>query len=155
MAKRVILGSSNAPSSTDSENTHMVLVGKERIVMIDCVNNPIHRLGWAGIDFLDETDLILTHFHLATSDGYVATWAYKLLGIYGLRYTLDRMEQLMGMYSWESCPNFFQVAFNRLPETEKNTLLDCAEFRIASSPVRHLIPTIVLDPLSDRRICQW
>jgi hypothetical protein len=39
MAKLVILGSSNALSSKDSENTHMVLVGQERIVMIDCINN--------------------------------------------------------------------------------------------------------------------
>jgi ribonuclease Z len=151
MAKLVILGSSNALSSKDSENTHMVLVGKERIVMVDCVNNPIHRLEQAGIDFLDVTDLILTHFHPDHVSGVplllMDMWLRgrtKLITIYGLHYTLDRMEQLMGMYSWESWPNFFPVAFHRLPDTEKNTLLDCAEFKIASSPVRHLIPTIGL-----------
>lgn len=151
MAKLIILGSSSALSSKDSENTHMVLVGEERVVMIDCVNNPVHRLEQVGIDFLDVTDLILTHFHPDHVSGVplllMDMWLRgrtKLITIYGLHYTLDRMEQLMRMYSWEAWPNFFPVAFHRLPETEKNTLLDCAEFRIASSPVRHLIPTIGL-----------
>jgi ribonuclease Z len=151
MAKLVILGSSNALSSKDSENTHMVLVGEERIVMVDCVNNPVHRLEQAGIDFLEVTDLILTHFHPDHVSGVplllMDMWLRgrkKLITVYGLHYTLDRMEKLMGMYSWESWPNFFPVAFHRLPDTEKNTLLDCEEFKIASSPVRHLIPTIGL-----------
>ena len=51
MAKLIILGSSNAIASSDSENTHMVLVGEEHVVMIDCVNSPIRRLGEAGVDF--------------------------------------------------------------------------------------------------------
>jgi ribonuclease Z len=151
MAKLVILGSSNALSSKDSENTHMVLVGEERIVMVDCVNNPVHRLEQAGIDFLDITDLILTHFHPDHVSGVplllMDMWLRgrkKLITIYGLHYTLDRMEQLMTMYSWETWPNFFPVAFHRLPDSEKNTLLDCDEFRIKSSPVHHLIPTVGL-----------
>jgi ribonuclease Z len=151
MAKLVILGSSNALSSKDSENTHMVLVGEERIVMIDCVNNPVHRLQQVGIDFMNVTDLVLTHFHPDHVSGVplllMDMWLRgrkKLITIYGLHYTLDRMEQLMGMYSWESWPNFFPVAFHRLPETEKTLLLDCPEFTVLSSPVRHLIPTIGL-----------
>ncbi len=151
MAKLVILGSSNALSSKDSENTHMVLVGEERVVMVDCVNNPVHRLAQAGVDFLDISDLILTHFHPDHVSGVplllMDMWLRgrkKLITIYGLHYTLDRMEQLMGMYSWENWPNFFPVAFHRLPDVEKNTLLDSEEFRIVSSPVHHLIPTIGL-----------
>ena len=151
MAKLVILGSSNALSSKDSENTHMVLVGEERVVMVDCVNNPIHRLEQAGIDFLDVTDLVLTHFHPDHVSGVplllMDMWLRgrtKLITIYGLHYTLDRIEQLMGMYSWESWPKFFPVAFHRLPETEKTPLVECSEFKIISSPVRHLIPTIGL-----------
>jgi ribonuclease Z len=129
----------------------MVLVGEERIAMVDCVNNPIHRLGHAGVDFMDVTDLILTHFHPDHVSGVplllMDMWLRgrkKLINIYGLHYTLDRMEQLMGMYSWESWPNFFPVAFHRLPASENTNLLDCAEFTIKSSPVRHLIPTIGL-----------
>ena len=151
MAKLIILGSSNAVSSKDSENTHMVLVGEERTVMVDCVNNPIHRLEKAGVDFMDVTDLILTHFHPDHVSGVplllMDMWLRgrkSLINIYGLHYTLDRMEKLMELYSWENWPNFFPVAFHRLPANEKNRLLDCAEFKITSSPVRHLIPTIGL-----------
>ena len=151
MAKLIILGSSNAISSKDSENTHMVLVGEERIVMVDCVNNPIHRLGQAGVNFMDVTDLVLTHFHPDHVSGVplllMDMWLRgrkKPINIYGLHYTLDRMEKLMEMYAWENWPNFFPVSFYRLPASEKTLLLDCAEFTVKSSPVRHLIPTIGL-----------
>jgi len=151
MSRLIILGASNAISSKDSENTHMVLVGEERIVMVDCVNNPLHRLGQAGVDFMDLTDLILTHFHPDHVSGVplllMDMWLRgrkKPIHIYGLHYTIDRMEQLMGMYSWESWPNFFPVAFHRLPANENILLLDCDEFKIISSPVCHLIPTIGL-----------
>jgi len=151
MAKLIILGSSNALSSKDSENTHMVLVGEERTVMVDCVNNPIHRLEQAGVDFMDLTDLILTHFHPDHVSGVplllMDMWLrgrQKPIHIYGLHYTLDRMEKLMEMYSWGDWPNFFSVAFHRLPADENTPLLKCDEFEISSSPVRHLIPTIGL-----------
>jgi ribonuclease Z len=119
--------------------------------MIDCVNNPVHRLAQAGVDFLDVTDLILTHFHPDHVSGVplllMDMWLRgrtKAINIYGLHHTLDRMEQLMGMYAWENWPKFFPVAFHRLPENENTALLDCDEFKIVSSPVRHLIPTIGL-----------
>ena len=151
MPKLVILGSSNAISSKDSENTHMVLVGKERIVMVDCVNNPIHRLEQTGIDFMDLTDLVLTHFHPDHVSGVplllMDMWLRgrkKSIDIYGLHYTLDRIVKLMGMYSWENWPNFFPVSFHRIPTSENILLLDCDEFTIISSPVHHLIPTIGL-----------
>ncbi len=151
MSKLIILGASNAVSSKESENTHMVLVGENRIVMVDCVNNPIRRLEHAGVDFMDLTDLILTHFHPDHVSGVplllMDMWLRgrkKLINIYGLHHTLDRIEQLMTMYSWEKWPDFFPVAFHRLPATENTGLLDCDEFKIISSPVRHLIPTIGL-----------
>jgi len=151
MAKLIILGSSNALSSVDSENTHMVLVGEERIVMVDCVNSSIHRLSQAGVDFMNVTDLILTHFHPDHVSGtpllLMDMWLRgrkKLINLYGLHDTLDRMEKMMELYSWESWPNFFPVAFHHLSASENIQLLDCAEFKITSSPVRHLIPTIGL-----------
>ena len=151
MPKLIILGSSNAIASKDSENTHMVLVGAERIVMVDCVNNPIRRLEQANVDFMDLTDLILTHFHPDHVSGVplllMDMWLQgrkKPISIYGLHHTLDRIEQMMSLYSWEEWPNFFPVAFHRTPESEKITLFDCDEFTVFSSPVRHLIPTLGL-----------
>jgi len=129
----------------------MVLVGKERIVMVDCVNNPVHRLKQADVDFMDLTDLILTHFHPDHVSGVplllMDMWLRgrkKPINIYGLHYTLDRIEKLMRMYSWDKWPNFFPVTFSRIPTSENITLLDCDEFKVISSPVHHMIPTIGL-----------
>jgi len=151
MPKVIILGSSNAIPSADHENTHMVVMGEERTVMVDCVGNPIVRLEKAGIDFNDLTDLILTHFHPDHVSGVplllMDMWLMgrnKPLNIYGLHHTLDRMENLMGSYGWAEWPDFFPVAFYRLPAQEMTTVMDCQEFRIFSSPVRHLLPTIGL-----------
>jgi ribonuclease Z len=68
----------------------------------------------------------------------------KPLNIYGLHYTMDRLEKLMGFYNWSEWPNFFPVGFYRLPESEMASILDCDEFNIRSSPVHHMIPTIGL-----------
>jgi ribonuclease Z len=151
MSKVIILGSSNAIPTIDHENTHMVIVGEQRMVMVDCVSNPILRLEKAGLDFNDLTDLILTHFHPDHVSGVplllMDMWLMgrdKPLNIYGLRHTLDRMENLMGSYGWAEWPDFFPVAFHHLPSQEMTNVLDCLDFKIYSSPVRHLLPTIGL-----------
>jgi ribonuclease Z len=151
MSKVIILGSSNAIPTIDHENTHMVIVGEQRMVMVDCVSNPILRLEKAGLDFNDLTDLILTHFHPDHVSGVplllMDMWLMgrdKPLNIYGLHHTLDRMENLMGSYGWAEWPDFFPVTFHRLPSQEMTNVLDCLDFKIYSSPVRHLLPTIGL-----------
>jgi ribonuclease Z len=151
MPKVIILGSSNAIPTADHENTHMVVVGEDRTVLVDCVSNPILRLEKAGLDFNNLTDLILTHFHPDHVSGVplllMDMWLMgrnQPLNIYGLHHTLDRMESLMGSYGWSEWPDFFPVAFYRLPAQEMTTVIDCLDFRIYSSPVRHLLPTIGL-----------
>jgi len=62
MPKLIILGTSNAIPDEKQENTHMVVVGKDRLLLIDCANNPIVRLQQAGLDLLNLTDLILNSF---------------------------------------------------------------------------------------------
>ena len=151
MPKLIILGSSNAIPDQKHENTHMVLVGVERTVLIDCVGNPILRLEQAGVDFNSLTDLILTHFHPDHVAGVpqllMNMWLMGRrhpLSIYGLHHTLDRIEDLMESYAWSEWPNFFPVAFYRLPSQEMTAVLDNGEFHIFASPVQHLIPTIGL-----------
>lgn len=151
MPKVIVLGSSNAIPSADHENTHMVVIGEERMVLVDCVSNPILRLEKAGLDFNDLTDLIVTHFHPDHVSGLplllMDMWLMgrrKPINIYGLHHTLDRVENLMSFYNWSEWPDFFPVAFYRLPAQEMTTVLDCPDFRIFSSPVHHLLPTIGL-----------
>ena len=151
MVKLIILGSSNAIPDIDHENTHMVIVGNTRSVLIDCVSNPIVRLQQAGVDTDSITDMILTHFHPDHVSGVplllMNMWLMgrrEPLSIHGLEHTLDRMENLMSAYSWGNWPGFFPVAFHRLPGQELTPVLDCDDFHILASPVRHLIPAIGL-----------
>ncbi len=151
MAKLIFLGTSNAIPDETHENTHMVLVGKERTILIDCVNSPILRLQKVGVDFNSLTDLIVTHFHPDHVSGVpqllMNMWLMghqSPLNVYGLHYTLDRIEDLMGFYGWSEWPDFFPVIFNRLPAEEMTRVLHSAEFRIFASPVRHFIPNIGL-----------
>jgi len=51
---------------------------------------------------------------------------------------------MMSLYQWDNWPNFFPVSFHRLPEREHMLVLESEDFRVYSSPVRHIIPTIGL-----------
>jgi len=151
MAKLIFLGTSNAISGEDHENTHMVLVGENRTVLIDCPNSPFMRFQKAGVDFNALSDVILTHFHPDHVSGVpqllMNMWLMgrrQSLSIHGLKHTIDRIESLMELYGWSEWPDFFPVAFYRVPEQELATVLDCDEFRILASPVKHFIPTIGL-----------
>ena len=151
MPKVIILGSSNAIPDESHENSHMALIGDDRLVLIDCVSNPIVRLRKAGLDVENITDLILTHFHPDHVSGVplllMDLWLLgreQELRIYGLDYTLDRLETLMGLYGWDSWPGFFQVEMNRLADKEMNLVQENDQWRIFSSPVSHIIPNIGL-----------
>lgn len=151
MAKVIILGSSNAIPDEKHENTHLAVVGDDHTLLIDCVSNPVLRLPKAGIEFNSLTDMVLTHFHPDHVSGVplllMNMWLMgrkKPLNIYGLHHTLHRVENLMSFYDWESWPNFFPVAFHRLPEEEMTLVMENEEMRVFASPVRHLIPTIGL-----------
>ncbi len=149
MPKLIILGTSNAIPTENHDNTHMVLVGQEHTLLIDCVSNPILRLERAGVDPNYLTDLILTHFHpdhvsgvpLLLMDMWLMGRRHPL-NVYGLDHTIDRIQQLMEAFDWSKWPDFFPVFFNRLSEEEKYPVIKCDEWRVFSSPVHHLIPTI-------------
>lgn len=151
MGKVIILGSSNAIATRNHENTHLVFLGDQRMVLVDCSGNPILRLEQAGLDFNDLTDVVITHFHPDHVSGLplllMDMWLMgrtRALNIYGLHYTLDRVEDLMRAFGWAEWPDFYPVAFHRLPNSEMTRVLDCPDFKLVSSPVRHLIPTIGL-----------
>jgi ribonuclease Z len=151
MTKLILLGTGHAISSLERDNTHMALVGRERMVLIDTATNPVLRLRQAGLDLKNLTDVILTHFHPDHVSGVpillLDSWLMKRtqpLNIYGLSFTLDRVEQMMSLFGWEEWPNFFPVNFIRVPADEMAAVLQCAEFSIYSSPVRHMIPNMGL-----------
>jgi ribonuclease Z len=151
MPKLIILGSSNAIPSEDHENTHLAITSAERTVLIDCVSNPIVRLQQAGVDVGSITDIILTHFHPDHVGGVplllMDMWLMgrrQPLNIYGLHYTLDRVETMMGLYGWIEWPNFFTVNFCRIPADDMAIVFDAPDICVYSSPVKHFLPNICL-----------
>jgi ribonuclease Z len=129
----------------------MILLGREQTILIDCANNAFVRLEQAGIRYQDITDVILTHFHPDHVSGLPSLlldmWLMgrkEPLAIYGLAYTLERMEKLMEAYDWASWPGFFPVTFHAVLEEEMAPVLESAEFKVSASPVHHLIPNIGL-----------
>lgn len=151
MTKLIFLGTSNAIPDAVHENTHMVLEGEKRTILIDCVNNQLLRLHEAGVNYNKLTDIILTHFHPDHVSGVpqllMNLWllgSQQTLNIYGLHHTLDRVEEMMNLYGWKDWPNFLPVVFHRLPDIEMVQVLQNEETTIYSSPVKHMIPTLGL-----------
>ena len=152
MQKVIILGSSNAIPTQASENTHMIFVGEECMVLVDAPGvNSIPRLEQAGLDFNDLTDIIVTHFHVDHTLGIpqllMSMWLmgrHRSLNIYGLDYTLTRLKSLLDLFDWSDWPGFFPVFFNSIPSSELSPVLDCSDFIIHATPVHHTIPNIGL-----------
>ena len=149
MAKMIILGSSNAVAAAGAENAHMVVVGETRTVLIDSPCNPILRLAELGIGLEQVTDLLVTHFHPDHVSGIplylMDMWLRGRktpLDIYGLPHAIDRLENLMDAFLWTNWPNFFPVTFHRLPSDEFFPVIACDDFKLYTSEVRHMIPTV-------------
>jgi ribonuclease Z len=151
VTRLLVLGTANAIASPEHENTHLALLGESGTVLIDCVGSPIVRLETAAIPLDSITDLVATHFHPDHVSGIplllMTMWLtgrQKPLRIFGLHHCLERLEDMMGSYHWENWPEFFPVAFHRLPEREHVLVLEKDDYRLFSYPVRHLVPTIGL-----------
>jgi ribonuclease Z len=152
MTKLIFLGTGAAVPDEKHQNTHLALIGQERLVLIDCTGDPILRLARFGIDLPHNlTDILLTHFHPDHVSGapslLMASWLKgrkTSLSIHGLSHTMERAEKMMDLFEWKEWPNFYSVHFHAIPDQELAPVLDCPEFRILASPVCHLLPTMGL-----------
>lgn len=148
MAKLVILGTAtNIPDATH-ENTHMVLVGSERMVLIDGPGNPYSRMLQAGLDVTKLTDIVMTHFHPDHVAGIpLLLMAIGLSGrkeplnLFGNAHCMGHMLNLLDAYSWETW-HFFDVNCVTVPEEECFMIVENGEFNLFTSPVKHFIPAI-------------
>ncbi|MBZ0304496.1 MAG: MBL fold metallo-hydrolase [Anaerolineae bacterium] len=151
MARLIVLGSAAAVSDEYHDNTHLLLEGENSVVLIDCGSNPVVKLKRFGIHYTRLTDMILTHFHPDHVYGVPILLMHMwLLGrenplrVYGLNHCLERTEDMMLAFSWDTWPRFFPIAFYRVPERPNALVLDNEDFRITSWPVKHFLPTIGL-----------
>jgi ribonuclease Z len=149
MANLIVLGTAAAIPDAEHENTYMALVAKQGTVLIDCVGTPPVRLAKAGIPMDSITDLIVTHFHPDHVSGVplllMNMWLQgrtETLTIHGLKHCLDRVRRMIEDYACLTWPDFFEVIFNVLPEEEGVMVLEKEDFRLITSPMVHLIPTI-------------
>lgn len=152
MARIVILGSAAVVSDAQHDNTHFILIGeRDSPVLVDCGSNPLGKIKDLGIDDEGLADVVLTHFHPDHVSGVpnmlMHMWQLGRkapLRFYGLPHCINRTEDLMTAFSWETWPDFFPVTFHRVRERENAPLLENEDFVITAYPVKHFIPTIGL-----------
>ena len=150
MPKLVILGTATNIPDEHHENTHMVLVSKQRMVLIDGPGNPYSRMKQAKLKVEDLTDIIMTHFHPDHVSGIpLLLMALGLSGrtadltIYANAHCMKFMKQLLVDFEWENWHSF-HVNFIELPEEEMFLALEDEELQIFTSPVKHFIPALGL-----------
>jgi ribonuclease Z len=148
MPRLVFLGTATNIPDEKHENTHMVLVGDQRMVLIDGPGNPYARMKMAGLDVDALTDIVLTHFHPDHVSGIpLLLMALGLSGrseplaIYANAHCLDFTEQVLEFYSWDKWHNF-PVTFHTIPEDELVEVINHTEFSIFTSPVKHYVPAL-------------
>lgn len=152
MARIVVLGSAAVVSDAEHDNTHFVLIGeRDSPILVDCGSNPLGKLKDLGIGDDGLCDVILTHFHPDHVSGVpnmlMHMWQLGRqapLRFYGLPHCINRTEDLMASFAWETWPNFFPVTFHRVRERAGALVLENADFRITAWPVKHFIPTVGL-----------
>jgi ribonuclease Z len=150
MGKLTFLGTGRAVPDEVQENTQLLVEEGKRVILVDCASSPV-MLSKRGVDKQNLTDIFLTHFH----PDHVGTlgqllmvfWLQgrkSLLNVYGLKETIDRAEEMMGLYDWKTWQGFYPLIFHRISDETKSQVIHVPELRILASPVKHLIPTMGL-----------
>ena len=149
MGEIVVLGSGAAITDENHKHTHLFFREGAAGLLVDCGSDPVIHLPKAGIEINSITDILFTHFHPDHISGapllLMDMWLLGRktpLNLYGLQHTLDCLEALMDMYNWRKWPDFYPIHFHRLPEESMTTMMENEAFRVITSPVKHMVPTV-------------
>ncbi len=143
------LGTANAISDENHENSHLLVQSGATNILVDSPGNPISRLLAAGFDPIEITHIVLTHFHADHISGLplllMDLWLLKRkapLKIFGLRTTIEQTKALLALFSWEKWENLYPVEFIEVSDKNETIFIDNSNIKVTSTPVKHLIPTI-------------
>jgi ribonuclease Z len=149
MTRLLFLGTASAIADQNHENSSLAIITPANTILVDCTGSPLPVLNRAQINLDSISDIILTHFHPDHVSGIplllLGMWLSgreKSISIFGLEYTITRMQSLMDMYGWRNWPNFYQINYQIIPEGTYQMVLHYPEITIYASPVKHTIPTI-------------
>ncbi len=151
MPEWIVLGSAHAVPDAQHANTHFALTDGERTLLVDAPCEVVPRLRQAGISPWHLTEIILTHFHPDHTAGMpmllMDSWLQGRtapLHIYALADVIERLQQLMALYRWETWPDFFPVHFHTIAEKPLTRVLEAPGWQVWASPVVHMVPAIGL-----------
>lgn len=147
----VVLGTASAVPQDGMPNTHFAFEDGDRLVLVDAPEGVSVLLQRAGFSLQALTDVVLTHFHPDHVSGLVpllmGLWLQGRrtpLHLYGLEYTLSRVEVLLDLFAWKNWPDFYPLRLHPIPEKEYAPVLETPRSRWVASPGQHVIPVIGL-----------
>jgi ribonuclease Z len=160
MVKLLVLGSSCLVSTEKNRPTHLVCIGRRHGLLIDCGVSPRGRLEDLGIgrDAID--DIFITHFHPDHVAGLplflmelCMRKRSKPVRIHAGKSVISRIRRMMEMYRWRKLPAQFPIVYRPVEYRRRTRVLSNDEFRVHSSPVRHVVPAmgVRVDFLEDGR----
>jgi ribonuclease Z len=151
MERLTILGSAYAIPNPNQDNSHLLVQTSNRVLLIDCGNHPVVKLDRAGVSINSITDLVITHFHSDHVGSLplllMDMWLEKrkdVLRIYGLEFTLERIQRLLELFDWQKWAERFPVEFIQLSDSNESWLMNDDTIRITSLPMKHLVPSVGL-----------
>lgn len=149
MAKLVFLGTASALAYQGHENSFFVIEGENSAVLIDCAARSLQRLQEAGVQIENLNDLILTHFHPDHVSGLpnllMGMWLMgreREFNIHGNSHSISRAQKMMELFEWDTWVGMYPTNFHIVPTKELAPVVETQDFRILSSPVEHMIPTL-------------
>lgn len=148
--KLILLGTA-AIADLSHDNVYMALDGGDLKILIDCGGSPTTRMMQAGLNFTDLNGLVVTHHHPDHIYGVpILLTNLWLLGrrgsfpIYGPRKTLQVVREMMGLYEWDTWPDFLHLDYHEIPLEPDAPVVSDQVVSITASPVAHEIPAIGL-----------
>ena len=151
MARLVILGSASPMPDEHHNNTYMLLQGVKDNILIDCAGCPLQTLQRVRVDLAQLDHLIVTHRHPDHIYGIpvlvLGLWLCgrkRPLTVLGERESLATISALLEIFRSEEWPSLFPLLYAEIETAPDQLVLETDEFRIHSTPVKHMVPTLAL-----------